>query len=486
MQTLGKILSEYDQDMNTTLNDLLPKTTEVLKQAAFQPITSSDFILKASREYALYVCQDRAIPNVTDGLKHVQRMALWLLRNKQDKIKTVALGGELAASKVYVHGDVPANNAISLLCAPYKNNVPLIEGHGAFGNRLYPGLEGIGAPRYTEVKRCKAAEALLYRDLDVVPLEDNYDGSTKQPKHFLPLIPLVLLNGISGIAVGWSTNILPHDLKTLIKATKAAITNKPIEPILPFYSKYNCSITNIGLNKWELTGHCEVKDNVVYITELPPGLDIEAFRKRLIEMENSDEIRDFIDRSTDCINIQVKLNRPSILDDEPSNNPTNEAEAISFFKLRERITERIVVIDWNGNSIRVYEQPEDLIKDFVGWRLGWYTKRYEHYTKRDSYELNYWKGLENLFNCGFSKKLGTFANKTAMQDFIRTQVETLDDQQIERLVNLPTHKWTSEFKTEIQERVRQLEADLADYVDIMASPERLRKIYLSELDEIKL
>src|ERR1700677_2470176 len=127
---------------------------------------TSTYIRDSSRSYSIYVCSNRAIPSVVDGLKHVQRIALWLMRDKADKVKTVALSGLCAFHKLYVHGDVSCNNAIGLLAAPYCNNVPLLSGHGAFGSRISP-VEGIGAARYTSVSRSKAAQAFLYNDLDI-------------------------------------------------------------------------------------------------------------------------------------------------------------------------------------------------------------------------------------------------------------------------------------------------------------------------------
>jgi len=170
--------------------------------------TTSDYIKDTSRDYSIYVCEQRAIPNVSDGLKDSQRKALWTIRNKSEKIKTISLAGEMISGGLYLAGDTSAAMAISMLAAPYVNNVTLLDGIGAFGTRVAP-VEGIGAPRYTYVKKNKSSDMLLYKDLDIVPVKDNYDGSTKQPEHFLPLIPLVLLNGVSGIAVGWSTDILP-------------------------------------------------------------------------------------------------------------------------------------------------------------------------------------------------------------------------------------------------------------------------------------
>lgn len=437
------------------------------------------YLLNSSLEYAIYSCQNRAIPALTDGLKHVQRMALWLLRDRAEKIKTVALSGLMSYARIYVHGDASSNNAISLMAAPYCNNVPLIQGHGAFGNRIAP-VDGIGAPRYTSVSRSKAAQAILYNDLDIVLLEDNYDGSNQQPKHFLPLVPTVLLNGVTGIAVGWSTNILPRSLTSLIEATKQALLKKPIKLIPPHFERYNISVTQIGVNQWEFTGQINIINaNTVQITELPPGVSIETFRRRLIEMENAEEIQNFTDRSTETINITIKM--------KPASNWTAK-QAIDLFKLRERVTERIVVMDWDGKAIRTYISAESLIQDFADWRLGWYTTRFEFNKRRDSNELTYWLAIEALFESSFPKRLGTFIDRAALLDAVLSVVSkrkiSLDDTQIERIVNLPTYRWTKEFAEHVKKMIADLRAAITEFENILASPDRLRSIYLNDLTRI--
>ena len=445
-------------------------------------MSSSQYLLDTSREYALYVCENRAVPQVTDGLKHGQRMALWVLRHRADKLKTIALTGLLAFERLYVHGDVSCSNAIGLLAAPYKNNVPLIEGLGEFGSRVSP--DAIGAPRYTECRRSKAAQAFLYNDLDIVPLEDNYDGSTKQPKHFLPLIPLVLLNGVSGIAVGWSTNILPRSLKSLIEATKQALLGEPIKPLVPHHERYDVAVAPLGPNQWEFTGRAKIIDtSTVQITELPPGLGIETFRRRLIEMEEAEQIQGYTDRSTETINITVKLKRGSIA-------KWRQQTAIDTFKLKERVTERIVVIDWDGKAIRTYDSAEALVEDFAQWRLGWYTTRFEFNKRRDAYELIYWLALKALFESQFPKKLGGFTDRASLQaEVVATVIKkaklTLDAPQIDRIVNLPTYRWTKEFAEEIERMIAKLRGLIGDYEAILASPERLRAEYLNELEHLK-
>lgn len=444
---------------------------------------SSKYLLDTSRDYAIYVCGSRAIPNVPDGLKHGQRIALWLLRNKAEKIKTVALGGMMAAERLYVHGDVSANNAIGLLAAPYKNNACLIEGLGQFGNRVAP-VEGIGAPRYTEVRRSKVAEAILYRDLDLVPLRDNYDGSNKEPIHFLPLIPTVLLNGIEGVAVGWSTSILRRSLKGLVQATMDALDGaKTIRGLEPYFERYDVRVKSLGPNQYEFSGKITIEDtSTAKVTELPPGLSVENFRKRLIQMEEAETISSFADRSTENIDITIRFKRGSL-------KGMTEANLLDMFKLREKTTERIVVIDWNGKSIRTYSDPAQLVRDFVAWRLNWYTTRFEKLRDDATHELNYWRVLRALFEGGFTKKLGTFANKAALQAEVTAIAGksklTLDDEQLDRVTNLPTYRWTKDFLDEVILRITNIETDIADYKATLASPDRLKAVYRSEVEELK-
>lgn len=446
-------------------------------------MSASQYLIQSSREYAIYACSTRAIPALQDGLKHGQRIALWLLRNRAEKIKTFALSGLMGFERLYVHGEVSANDAIGLLAAPYKNNVPMIEGLGQFGSRTAP-VAGIGAPRYTEVRRAKAAEAILYRDLDLVPMKDNYDGSNQEPRHFLPLIPMVLLNGISGMAPGWSTEILPRSLKGLIQATQDALSGaKTIRGLEPHYERYDITVRPGLTNQWEFSGKCVIEDtSTVKITELPPGLSVDAFRKRLIQMEEMENFVSFTDRSTDAIDITVKFKRGSVRDWTPD-------RALNFFKLREKTTERIVVINWDGASITTYADPAQLVRDFVAWRLGWYTTRFEKLVGDNAYERNYWYLIRALFQGGFTKKLGTFPDKATMaQEILKIASKAkvaVDESQLDRALGLQTYRWTKEFEEEVNAKIAALDKSIAEFEATLASPEKLKAVYAAELDELK-
>lgn len=441
---------------------------------------SSNYILDTSREYSIYVCESRAIPKVADGLKDAQRKALWLIKSKAEKIKTVSLAGEMISSGLYLHGDASAAGSISMLAAPYVNNVPLLDGIGSFGTRVAP-VDGIGAPRYTYVKRGKAANELMFPDMDIVPVKENYDGSTIEPQHFLPLIPTVLLNGVSGIAVGWSTEILPRSFKSLVQATLDILDGKKIKRIAPSYELYNVGVKHLEDNSWEFTGKVEIVDtSTLLVTELPPELTLEKFKERLNAYEDENKISTYTDRSTDAINITIKMSRGAC-------KGWNEARAIDYLKLRQKKTERIVVIDWNGKAIRQYTNAEEVVKDFVEWRLGWYETRYQNKLDKDNYELGFWKGVKACFDDKLPARLGTIVSRAALDADVKavTVKLTLDDKRVDRIVNLPAHRWTKDAYADVLSRIKDLEANIKEYKRILKDPEARKSLYREEVEALK-
>lgn len=443
-------------------------------------VNPSQYIKDISKDYSIYVCENRAVPRVTDGLKDAQRKALWLVRNKADKIKTVSLAGEMISSNLYLHGDQSAAGAISMLAAPFCNNIPLLHGIGSFGTRVAP-VEGIGAPRYTYVKRGKAAQELMFPDLNIVPLRENYDGSTMEPETFLPVIPTVLLNGVSGIAVGWSTDILPRKLSDIIDATIAALDGKKVKTLVPTYSYLQCNVQHIEDNSWRFTGKCEVTDtSTVVVTELPPDLTLEKFKDKLNTMEEEGKINTYIDRSTENIEVTVKFARGAV-------KGWTEEKAIEFLKLSQKKSERIVVIGWNGHSIVQYKSAEQLVKDFVEWRLGWYVKRYENMLLEDHDELKFWKGVKACFDGKLPAKLPKKQNKAEVESEVKGLTKGLDlsDGQINKIIGLPTYKWALDEYENVKSKISDLEANIADYTAILSNDDLIKGIYREELQALK-
>ena len=447
---------------------------------ALRQQTASDYLLGTSREYAIYICESRGLPNVADGLKDVQRKALWLMRNKGEKIKTVAMSGEMISSNLYLHGDSSASDAISKLAAPYANNITLLHGIGNFGTRIAP-IKGIGAPRYTYVKKSKVTESLVYPDLSIVPLKENYDGSVMEPVHFLPIVPLVLLNGISGIAQGWSTDIFPHSLKDLIKATEQAIKGDKIDDIKPHYELFDLDINHVEGNTWEFIGKAEIPDSsTILVTELPPDLTLEQFKTRLNSMEEDGKINSYVDRSTDKINITIKMARGSVKD-------WTKEKAIDFLKLKQKGTQRFVVIDFDGTSIRQYDTVQNLVTDFVANRLKWYKRRYEAFIEDASDELLFWEALKLCFDKKLPSKIQGFKNRAEVDTAVRAICKSLDleDRHIDRIVGLPIYRWALDAYDDVLAKIESLSKNIEAWDKILSDEKNLKKIYLEELAELK-
>lgn len=444
----------------------------------FVQVSPSDFINTSSKDYAIYTAQNRAIPSSCDGLKDGQRKMLWMMRNKSEKVKTISLSGAAIQEGIFLHGDVSASDTISRLAAPYLNNVCLFEGLGAFGTRVSP--DGWGAPRYTYVKKSKAAEALLYTDLDIVPLKPNYDGSVMEPANFLPLIPLTLLNGVSGIAVGWSTEILPHALKDLVAATIAAIDHKPIPKLMPTYSYLNTSVRGLGDNAYEFTGAVTMDSTTsIKVTELPPDLTLEKFKVRLNAMEENGEIHTYVDRSTKLIDVEVRFKRGVI-------DGWTEQQAIDFLKLKSKTTQRIVVLDFNNSGIKQYDKAEELVQAFVEWRIKWFTTRYTKLRDGLIRELNFACGIQACLKGGLPKWLPTAQNKSDVSDQVRklTAKINLEDDQIERIVSLPTYRWAKDAIEKVEGEIAELGEKIVEYETILADPKKIRNIYKAEVSAL--
>ena len=453
------------------------KTNPVVMPVLANTVTS-DYINAGSHEYSIYVAQSRAIPSSGDGLKDGQRKALWLMRNRSDKLKTVSLSGEMLSAGLYNHGDASASETISRLAAPYLNNIPLFDGIGAFGTRVGP--DSWGAPRYTYVKRGKAAESLLYPDLDIMPLRPNYDGSTLEPVNFLPLIPMVLLNGVSGIAVGWSTDIQPHSLRSLIDATLAAIDGKPLLKLLPCYEYLDVGVRELSPNSFEFTGKVSIEGStVIRVTELPPDLTLEKFKVRLNTMEEEGLINTYIDRSTKFINVEVRFKRGII-------EGWTEEKAVDFLKLRSRASQRIVVLDFNGTSIRQYDTAEDLVRAFVDWRIGWYTTRFTKEIADLTYELNFALAIQRCVDQGLPKFLPQAKNRAEVETKVRqicSQI-VLDDSQVDRIVGLPGYRWAQDSVAKVRAEIADLTTKIGDTTTILNNPAKIKGVYRKEVQSL--
>src|SRR5258708_20782355 len=180
-------------------------------------------------DYASYVIRDRAIPNLADGLKPVQRRILWALHEKDDGryIKVQTVTGHCA--QYHPHGDAAINDAMVVLA----NKRYLIDCQGNFGN-IFTG-DPPAAPRYIEVRLTDLARTELFND-EITDFIPTYDNRNKEPVTLPCKLPLLLMLGTEGIAVGLSCKILPHNFPELLEAQIAILKNQSFNVLPDFHN----------------------------------------------------------------------------------------------------------------------------------------------------------------------------------------------------------------------------------------------------------
>jgi topoisomerase IV subunit A len=193
-------------------------------------LTLAQYAERAYLDYAVSVVKGRALPEVTDGQKPVQRRILYAMNQMglgpaAKPVKAARVVGDVLG-RFHPHGDSAAYEALVRMAQDFTLRYPLIDGHGNFGSR---DGDGAAAMRYTEARLTPYARLLLDEiDQGTVDFVPNYDGSTEEPALLPARLPMVLLNGASGIAVGMATEIPPHNLREVAQAAVAMIRNPKI------------------------------------------------------------------------------------------------------------------------------------------------------------------------------------------------------------------------------------------------------------------
>ena len=301
----------------------------------------SDLMQKSYIDYAMSVIIARALPDVRDGLKPVQRRTLYDMyelgiRFDRPYRKCARIVGD-TMGKYHPHGDSSIYEALVVMSQDFKKGLPLVDGHGNFGS-----IEGDGAAamRYTEARLEKVTQEAFLSDLDknVVDFVPNFDETEKEPSVLPAKLPNLLVNGSDGIAVGMATSIPPHNLGEVIDAAKAYLKNPEIatEALLKLMPGPDFPTGGIVVNKDELpaiyetgAGKIKVRGRIevekikggkeqLVITEIPYpmiGANIGKFLNdiaTLIESKKAPEIVDISNQSSkEGIRIVLELKKGS-------------------------------------------------------------------------------------------------------------------------------------------------------------------------------
>ena len=420
--------------------------------------TVTEYLDQDYAMYGMYTLENRAIPSVIDGFKPTQRKIIYISdkvwRSGNEKpLKIFQLGGKIAADAHYHHGDGSLNGAIIGMAQSFKNSLPLLDEIGQFGSLRSPEA---GAARYISTK-LTGNFRLLYKDFEL--LENQVEeGNIIEPKFFLPIIPTVLLNGSSGIAVGFATNILNRNPLDLVDSCLKVLDGKKIGKLLPWWRDYNGPVESVvGTNQYIMRGVYEVLNTTtVNITELPPSMTFQKYEVHLNTLQDRGIIVSYDDNSSNGINYTLKFARATLAD------LIGKGRLDQTLKMVETETENLTCLNEKG-KLAIFEDITQVVEYFVNFRLSFYDKRKAFLIKKYGEELIYLSNRAKFIKLIVDGKLKV--NNVPRKEII-LYLQTADFDEVNGsynyLLNMPIHSLTKETYEQLLKEVSDIKALLAD------------------------
>ena len=461
-------------------------------------VSYEDFVNKEMIHFSKYDC-DRSIPNLMDGLKISLRKILFsaFKKNLANEIKVAQFSGYVSENSGYHHGEASLNMAIVGMAQNYtgSNNINLLEPNGQFGTRMQGGKDS-ASERYIFTQLNKITRYLYSGKDDAILKYNNDDGDMVEPVYYLPIIPMVLVNGVKGIGTGFSTEILPYDPLLLIDYISEKLTNKDTSAykFTPYWNGFNGDVYEDVENKRYLVKgkYSKISKDTIHVTELPIGFWTDDF-KQLLEslMESVDKngkkikpvIKEYDDMSKSTnIDVRIKF-MPDVLDRLMKDHDDNINILEKTLKLTTSYSTNNMHLFDGDEKLTKYSSVIDIIEDYYIVRLKGYTQRKNHIINVIQTELvllsNRKRYIEELLNGSLD-----FRNKKKniiVKALVDKKYDTIDnDNEFKYLLKMPMDSVSTENVDKI---VKEHDAKLSDldYYKKVSETE----LWLSELQLLK-
>lgn len=445
-----------------------PKSSVMLGTPPKGNVKGSTYIDDLRLDYSLYIMKSRGIIAEADGLKTSGRRLLWTARDG-----SIMKSFNLAAATAPIHPHSTPEGTINTLAAQFINNIPLLEGIQSFGTFVEP--HAFSASRYTDVRLSKFTKQVMFADSEIIPMMDNYDQTQKEPFHFLPLVPVSLINPSEGIIIGFSSNILPRKLTEIIDRQIAYLQCKKIKPIVPCSEPSDsCATGQDAEGRWIFEGVVErTAHNIASIVKLPYGVSYDDTVKVLKTLREKELIVDFVDDCQVSIKFEVMFKKGAL-------RSYSDAELLKMFKLTSRQAERIIMLSFKGDTV-VDRTFEETISSFCDWRLGWFINRYQYRKDKYDAELQYIKDYLLTVDSGTAAKFTTEKSKDALEATLR-RIGVVND---ERIARLPAYAFTKAEYDKMMAKKLETEALIKECVAFLKDEQKRRDQYILELKEIQ-
>jgi topoisomerase IV subunit A len=482
-------------------------------------LTLAVYAERAYLDYAISVVKGRALPEVADGQKPVQRRILFSmsemgLRSDAKPVKSARVVGDVLG-KFHPHGDQSAYDALVRLAQSFSLRYPLIDGQGNFGSR---DGDGAAAMRYTEARLTKIATHLLLSEIDegTVAFAPNYDGSFQEPKLLPARLPFVLLNGASGIAVGMATEIPSHNLREVAAAAIALMKSpnmssgdllailpgpdfpgggqiiSPAGDIAQIYEggrgslkvRARWSVEELARGQWQIV-----------VNELPPATSTQRVLQEIEELTNpkiklgkksltpdQSNTKAAILNVLDCVRDESSKDAAVRLVFEPKSKNVEVNDFVNLLlahtSLESNAPINLVMI---GNDGRPRQKNlKDIISEWIAFRVATVTRRTEHRLNKVNARIHILEGRQIIL-LNIDKVIKIIRNSDEPKADLITAFK-LSDRQAEDILEIRLRQLARLEAIKIEQELKELQTEKADLDGLLQSDSTLRKRIIKEIE----
>lgn len=438
-----------------------------------QSISAFNFINSAFKTFSLYD-NVRSIPAI-DGLKPSQRKAIYgtLARGENaGELQVERLASYIAQKTDYHHGVTSMVSTIVGLAAtkyPGANNMNLFVPEGQFGSRL---TKEAGAGRYINTFMSKYFRQLFKKEDEAILEHNTIDGEEIEPKYYLPILPIVLINGATGIGTGHSCEIKSYHPEHIRDAVMKVLEGKKLKhgTLVPWFRGFHGTVERSETGQVIMTGKLQVvNSNTIKITELPVGTFLDQYKDHLNKLEEDGFINDYVDASTEeAFEFTVKVPRStSVLSIEELNQK---------FKLIGRDNENFTI--WNDSGrLQRLQSAEAVVEMYVPWRLSFYETRRQQLITDTSENIRFQSEVIRFikFYLANTKVFRDTSKKELIELMLENEFDDYD-----RLLSMAIWNLTKDKIAELQKKLEDLKAYL-----VSLNADTAENMYKRELKAFK-
>jgi DNA gyrase subunit A len=457
-------------------------------------------------DYAMSVIVGRALPDVRDGLKPVHRKILYAMfdsgyRPDRGYVKCSRVVGDVMG-QFHPHGDSAIYDALVRMAQPWSLRYPLVDGNGNFGS---PGNDPAAAMRYTECKLDPLAMEML-RDIDedTVDFQDNYDGRAKEPTILPSRIPNLLINGSEGIAVGMATKIPPHNLREIAAAVQWCLDHpeadeeSTLEALIeivkgPDFPTHGLIVGTAGIQDAYRTGRGSIRMRAVVeveedpkgrtslvVTELPYQVNPDNLAERIAELIKDGKlagIADIKDESSGRTGMRLVL--------------VLKRDAVAKVVLNNLYKHTQLQETFGANMLALVDGvPRTLnlaqfIRHYVAHQVDVIRRRTAYRLRKAEERAHILRGLVRALDA-LDEVIALIRRSPTVEDARQGLISLLgiDEVQATAILDMQLRRLAALERQKIIDELAKIEVEIADYKDILAKPERQRRIVSEELGEI--